>query len=43
MIRWLLGLLFVVAAFAAGVSVGLALHDNPKPGVTVTTVRTLHP
>jgi hypothetical protein len=42
-IRWLLGLLFVLAAFAAGVAVGLALHDNPKPGVTITTVRTLHP
>jgi hypothetical protein len=42
-IRWMLGLLFVLAAFAAGVAVGLALHDNPKPGVKVTTVRTLHP
>ncbi len=43
MIRWLLAILLVAAAFAAGVAVGEALHDNPKPGITVTTVRTLHP
>ena len=43
MIRWLLGILFVAVVFAVGVAVGRALHDNPKPGVTVTTVRTLHP
>ncbi|HVP74773.1 MAG TPA: hypothetical protein VMS63_02035 [Gaiellaceae bacterium] len=43
MIRWLLVVLFVAAAFAAGVAVGEALHDNPKPGITVTTVRTLPP
>jgi hypothetical protein len=42
-IRWLLAILLVAAAFAAGVAVGEALHDNPKPGITVTTVRTLHP
>jgi len=41
--RWLLGILLVAAAFAAGVAVGEALHDNPRPGITVTTVRTLHP
>ena len=43
MIRWLLGILFVAVVFAVGVAVGQSLHDNPKPGVTVTTVRTLHP
>ena len=43
MIRWLLGILFVAVVFAAGVALGEALHDNPKPGVTITTVRTLHP
>jgi predicted outer membrane lipoprotein len=41
--RWLLGILLLAAAFAAGVALGEALHDNPKPGITVTTVRTLHP
>jgi hypothetical protein len=25
------------------VAVGEALHDNPTPGLTVTSVRTLHP
>jgi hypothetical protein len=29
--------------FVAGVAVGEALHDNPKPGITQTSVRTLHP
>ena len=43
MIRWLLAVVLVVVAFAAGVAVGEALHDNPKPGVTITTVRTIHP
>jgi hypothetical protein len=40
-IRWVLGILLVVVVFAVGVAVGEALHDNPKPGVTITTVRTL--
>jgi hypothetical protein len=42
-IRWLVGIVFVAVVFAAGVALGQALHDNPKPGVTVTTVRTLRP
>ena len=42
-LRWLPRLLVVAAVFAVGVAVGQALHDNPKPGVTVTTVRILHP
>lgn len=42
MIRWVLGIVLVAVVFAVGVAVGEALHDNPKPGITVTTVRTLH-
>jgi hypothetical protein len=42
-IRWALALIVLLVVFAAGVALGRALHDNPKPGVTVTTVRTLHP
>jgi hypothetical protein len=42
-IRGLLWLLVAAAIFAAGVALGQALHDNPKPGITVTTVRTFHP
>jgi amino acid transporter len=37
---------FVVAGillFALGVALGEALHDNPKPGGTISYVRTLHP
>jgi ferric-dicitrate binding protein FerR (iron transport regulator) len=44
--RWLRRLLVavvVIAAFAVGVAVGEALHDNPKPGVTITTIRTIRP
>jgi hypothetical protein len=30
-------------AFAVGIAVGEAVHDNPKPGGTQTLVRTLQP
>jgi len=39
----LLGLGLLALAFAVGVAVGQALHDNPKPGITVTTVETITP
>ena len=41
--RWVAGLALAVILFGLGVAVGEALHDNPKPGLTVTSVRTLHP
>lgn len=41
--RWLLVLAVAAAIFAAGVALGEALHDNPKPGITVTTVTTIRP
>jgi hypothetical protein len=28
---------------AVGIAIGEALHDNPKPGITVTTTKTLIP
>ena len=40
---WLLGLGLLALAFAVGVAVGQAIHDNPKPGITVTTVETITP
>ncbi len=43
LLRRLLGLVVAVAIFAAGVALGEALHDNPKPGITVTTVTTIRP
>jgi hypothetical protein len=43
----LVRLLIVVASaaivFAVGVAVGEAIHDNPRPGITVTTETTLRP
>lgn len=33
----------LVVAFAVGVALGQALHDNPQPGGVQTTVRTLPP
>jgi hypothetical protein len=41
--RILLGVAVVVSVFAAGVALGEALHDNPKPGGATTTQRTLRP
>jgi hypothetical protein len=40
--RWVAILLAIAAAFIAGIGLGEALHDNPKPGGTQTIVRTLH-
>jgi hypothetical protein len=40
---WLLAACAALILFGLGVAVGEALHDNPKPGITQTTVRTLHP
>ncbi|MGZ4353324.1 MAG: hypothetical protein ACXVZ4_07245 [Gaiellaceae bacterium] len=42
-LRWLLGVVLAAAVFAAGVAVGEALHDNPKPGITVTSITTMKP
>jgi len=42
-LRWLLVVVLVAAAFAVGVAFGEALHDNPKPGITITTVTTIRP
>jgi ABC-type transporter Mla subunit MlaD len=42
-IRLVVGLLAAVAIFAVGIAVGQALHDNPKPNLTVTSTKTLVP
>jgi hypothetical protein len=41
LMRW--GIIAVVAllVFALGIALGQALHDNPKPGDTITLERTL--
>jgi len=41
LIRWGIRVAFVLLVFALGVALGQALHDNPKPGNTVTFERTL--
>jgi hypothetical protein len=38
-----IGLVVLVCVFGAGVALGEALHDNPKPGGKTTTERTLRP
>ena len=41
--RRLLVAVALAAAFALGIALGEALHDNPQAGGTQTRVRTLHP
>jgi hypothetical protein len=42
-IRWVLVFFVATVVFAIGIAVGEAIHDNPKPGITLTTERTLNP
>jgi hypothetical protein len=42
LIRWSVRTLLVLLVFFVGIALGQALHDNPKPGETVTIDRTLH-
>jgi len=42
-IPWALAFFAATIVFAVGIAVGEAVHDNPKPGITLTTTRTLHP
>jgi ABC-type transporter Mla subunit MlaD len=39
--RWGIVVLAALLVFALGIALGQALHDNPKPGDTVTLERTL--
>jgi hypothetical protein len=39
--RWGIVALAALLIFALGIALGQALHDNPKPGDTVTLERTL--
>ena len=41
--RVALAVALAAAVFALGVAVGEALHDNPRPGTTVTNMKTIHP
>jgi hypothetical protein len=39
--RWGIRVAIALLVFALGVALGQALHDNPKPGETITLERTL--
>jgi hypothetical protein len=39
--RWGIRVALALLVFAFGVALGQALHDNPKPGQTITLERTL--
>jgi hypothetical protein len=41
LIRWGVRTLVVLVVFVLGIALGQALHDNPKPGETITVDRTL--
>jgi hypothetical protein len=41
LIRWGLRTAIVLLVFALGLAVGQALHDNPKPGATISYEQTL--
>ena len=41
LVRWGLRIGLVLLVFMLGVALGEALHDNPKPGGTITFERTL--
>ena len=41
LIRWGIRAAVVLLVFGLGVALGQALHDNPRPGNTVTLERTL--
>jgi hypothetical protein len=41
--RWAALVVAAAVVFAVGIAVGEAIHDNPKPGITLTTEKTVHP
>ena len=42
LLRWSVRTLVVLLVFLLGIALCQALHDNPKPGETITVDRTLH-
>jgi hypothetical protein len=37
------GIVAAAVVFAIGLALGMALHDNPKPDLSVTTTKTILP
>jgi hypothetical protein len=42
-LRVLAGIVVAILLLSIGIAVGEALHDNPKPDLTVTTTKTIIP
>ncbi|MFN2627684.1 MAG: hypothetical protein ABR569_03480 [Gaiellaceae bacterium] len=42
-VRWAAWIAAGLVVFGAGVALGEALHDNPRPGGTIIRIRTLPP
>jgi hypothetical protein len=42
-VRLLAALAAGLVLLAVGIAIGEALHDNPQPGLTVTTTKTIVP
>jgi hypothetical protein len=42
LVRWSIRIGLALLLFLLGVGLGEALHDNPKPGSTITVQQTLH-
>ena len=40
---WIAGLVAAAVLILLGVAIGMALHDNPRPDLTVTTTKTIVP
>jgi len=41
--RWAAGAALALVILAVGIALGRALQDNPRPGLTVTTTKTVVP
>jgi hypothetical protein len=41
--RWGAGIALALVILAVGIALGRALEDNPRPGLTVTTTKTVVP
>jgi hypothetical protein len=39
----IVGIVAAAVVFAIGLALGMALHDNPKPDLSVTTTKTILP
>lgn len=43
LVAWLAGLAAAAVLLGVGIALGMALHDNPTPNLTVTSTKTIVP